>query len=68
MEEGKSAFKILTYKRTGKRPLGRPGIDGRTPLKWILKKCVNMRDWIDSAQNRDYLKALVKAALNFMFP
>ena len=24
MEEGRSAFKILTYKPTGKRPLGRP--------------------------------------------
>ena len=24
MEEGRSAFKILTGKRTGKRPLGRP--------------------------------------------
>ena len=23
-EEGRSAFKILTYKPTGKRPLGRP--------------------------------------------
>ena len=24
MEEGRSAFKIVTYKPTGKRPLGRP--------------------------------------------
>ena len=37
MEEGRSAFKILTGKPTGKRPLGRLGVDGRTILEWILK-------------------------------
>ena len=30
MEEGRSAFKILTGKPTGKRPLGGLGVDGRT--------------------------------------
>ena len=38
MEEGRSAFKILTGKPTGKRPLGRPGVDGRTILEWTLKR------------------------------
>ena len=38
MEEGRSAFKILTSKPTGKRPLGRLDIDRRTILEWILKK------------------------------
>ena len=53
MEEGRSAFKVLTGKPTGKRPLGRPrrrwednirmeleeiGINGRTILEWILMK------------------------------
>ena len=33
MEEGRSGFKILTGKPTGKRPLGRPGVDGRTILE-----------------------------------
>jgi hypothetical protein len=32
MEEGKSAFKILIDKATGKGPLGRP-IDGKTVLE-----------------------------------
>jgi hypothetical protein len=35
MEEGRSAFKILSGKPTGKRGLG---ADGRTILEWILKK------------------------------
>ena len=38
MEEGRSAFKILTGKPTAKRPLGRPSIDGRTILEWTLKR------------------------------
>ena len=38
MEEGRNAFKILTGKPTGKRLLGRPRIDWRTILEWILKK------------------------------
>ena len=33
MEEGKSAFKILTGKPTGKRTLGGLGVDGWTILK-----------------------------------
>ena len=37
-EEGRSAFKILTGKPTGKRPLGRPRLDGRTILKWTLRR------------------------------
>ena len=39
MEEGRSAFKILT----GKRPSGRPRLDGRTLLEWTLKKQVSIR-------------------------
>ena len=40
MEEGMSAFKILTGKPTGKRLLGSPGVDERTKLEWILNKYV----------------------------
>ena len=43
MEEGMNAFKILTGKPTGKGPLGSLGIDGRTILKWTLKRYVSMR-------------------------
>ena len=40
-EEGRSAFKILTGKPTGKKPLGGGGglgVDGRTILEWTLKR------------------------------
>ena len=29
---------------------------------------INTRNWVDSAQDRDYLKALVNAALNLRVP
>ena len=37
MEEGRSAFKILAGKPTGKSPLGGLGVDGRPILEWTLK-------------------------------
>ena len=53
MEEGGSAFKILTGKLAGKRPLGRRRCEDniRVGLKEI---CINRRNWVDSAQGRDY--------------
>ena len=48
MEEGRSAFKILTGTHTGKRPLGRSR--SRMDLREIG---INMRNWVDSTKNRD---------------
>ena len=69
MEEGRSAFKILTGKPTGKRPLGRPKRRWEDNIKMDLKALgINTRKWVDSAQNRDYWRALVNAALNLRVP
>ena len=38
MEEGRSAFKILTGKPTGKRPLGRPRCRLEDNIRMDLKK------------------------------
>jgi hypothetical protein len=57
MEEGRNALRILTDKLTGKRPLGRP----RMNLKEVV---INMRNWINSAQDWDYWRTLVNVALN----
>ena len=43
MEEGRSAFKILTGKPTGNRLLENLGVDGRTILEWILNNWVSIR-------------------------
>jgi hypothetical protein len=45
MEEGRSAFKILTGAHTGKRPLGRPGRRWEDNIRMDLKEIViNMRN------------------------
>ena len=64
MEEGRSAFKILTGKPTGKKHLGRP----RRRWEDLEEIGVNAGNWFDSAQDRDYWKALVNAALNLRVP
>ena len=65
MEEGRSTFKILTGKSTGKRPLERPRRRLEGNIRMDLKEtCINTRNWVYSAQGRDYWRAFVNAALN----
>ena len=55
MEEGRSASKILTGKPTGKISLGRPRRRWEDNIRMNLKKLgINTRNWVDSAQDRDY--------------
>ena len=69
IEEGRSPFKILTDKPTGKRRLGRTRHRWEDNIRMDVKEIVvNMRNWVDSAQDRDYWRALVNAALNLRVP
>ena len=69
MEEGRSAFKILTGKPTGKRPLGRPRRRWEDKIRMDLEGIgMNAGNWVDSAQDRNYWRALVNAALNLRIP
>ena len=43
MEEGRSAFKILTGTPTGKSLYEYLGVDDKTILGWVLKKEVSIR-------------------------
>ena len=55
MEEGSSAFKILTGKPTGKRPLGRHRRRWEDNVRLNLEEIrINAGNWVDSAQDRDY--------------
>ena len=65
MEEGRNAFKILTGKPTGKRPLGTPRRRCEDTITMDLVEIgINAGKWLDSAQDRNYWRALVNAALN----
>jgi hypothetical protein len=48
--------------------LGDPGVDGRITLKWIFNKWDGGMDWIELAQDRDRLRAVVNAVMNLQFP
>ena len=65
MEEGRSAFKILTDKPKGKRPRHRWEDNIRIDLEEIG---INVGNWVDSAQDRNYWRTLVNAALNLRVP
>ena len=52
MEEG--AFKILTAKPIGKRPLGMPRRRWEDNIRMDLKEIGIKGNWVDSAQVRDY--------------
>ena len=55
MKEGRSAFKILTGKPTGKRPLGKPRRRWEDNIRMYLEEMgINVGNWVDSAQDRDY--------------
>ena len=69
MEESRSAFKILTGKHTGKRPLGRPRRRWEDNIRMDLEEIsISAGNWVDSAQDRNYWRALVNAALNLRVP
>ena len=69
MEEGRSAFKTLSGKPKGKRPLGRPRRRWEDNIRMDLKEIgINTRKWVDSPQDRNYWRALVNAGLNLRVP
>ena len=50
MEESRSAFKILTGKPIGKRPLGRPRRRWKDNIRIYLEEIgINAGNWVDSA-------------------
>ena len=61
MEKGGSAFKSFT----GKRSLGRSRCRSEDNVRMDLEEIdISTRNWIDSAQDKDYWRTLLNAALN----
>ena len=69
MEKGRSAFKILTGKPTGKKPLRKPMRRWEDNIRMNLEEIgISAGNWVDSAKDRNYWRALVNAALNLRVP
>ena len=69
MEEGRSAFKILTGKPTGKISFGEAKHRWEDNIRMDLTEIgIITKTWVDSAHDRDYWKALVNEALNLRVP
>ena len=62
-------FKKYTGKPTGKRPLGRPRRRWEDTIRMELEETgINAGNWVDSAQDRNYWRALVNVAFNLWVP
>jgi hypothetical protein len=69
MEKIRSAFKIITGTPTGKRHLERPRRKWEDSITMDLKEiCINARNCVGSAQDRDHWRDLVNAGLNLWVP
>ena len=69
MEDARSAFKILTGRPKGKRPIGRPRRRWEDNIRMDLKEIgIDTRNWLYSPQDRDYWRAFGNAALNLRVP
>ena len=60
---------MLTGKPTGKGPLGRPRRRWEDNIRMDLKEIgINTGNWVDSAEDKDYWRTLVNAALSPRVP
>ena len=60
---------MLTGKPTGKRPVWGPRRRWKDNIRMDLKEMgINAKYWVDSAQDRDYWRALENLALNLRLP
>ena len=68
MREGRGVHRILVGKPEGKRTLGRPRCRWEDNIKMDLQEVGGVGDWMELAQDRDRLRALVYRVMNFRVP
>jgi hypothetical protein len=63
--EMRVAYRVLVWKRKGKRPLGRPKCRLKESIKMLLQEIGwESMDWVDLTQNRDRWWAVVNVVMN----
>ena len=66
---GQECFQNFNRKPTRKRALGLPRLRWEDNIAMDLEEIgINAGNWVDSAQDRNYWRALVNAALNLRVP
>jgi hypothetical protein len=69
MGEGRGVHRVLVVKPEGKRPLGRPRRRRKDNIKMDLQEVGGGGgNWMERAQDRDRLQALVSTVMNFRVP
>ena len=69
MEEGRSAFKILTGKPTVKRSLVRPRRRWKDNIRMDFEELhINAGNWVQLTRDRIYWRALVNTAIKLRVP
>jgi hypothetical protein len=68
-DEGRGVYRVLVGKPVGKRPMGRPRRRWNDSIRMDFQEvgCGGM-NWIEVAQDRDRLRALVNAVMNLRVP
>jgi hypothetical protein len=69
MGDGRTAFKMLTGTSARMRSLRMPKRRWEDNIRMDLKEIdINARNWVHSAQDRDYWRAVVNAELDLRIP
>jgi hypothetical protein len=68
MWEIRNAYKILVGMPEATRPLGRPSVDARIILKWILREVLEGVNGINLAQDRGQWQVLVSTVMKLRVP
>ena len=69
MEQSKNAYRVLVGKPEGKRPLGRPRRRWEDNIKMDLREVgSDPGEWIDLAEDREQLRAYIRAVMNLRVP
>ena len=68
MGEGRGVHRVLEGKPEEKRSLGRPRPRWEDNIKMDLREVGGGGEWMELAQDRDRLRALVNTVMNFRVP